>query len=599
MIVFLYLLKLRRKERVVSSTMLWRDAVADIQANAPFQKLKKSLLLLLQLLALLFLVFAIARPFIKARGMSENRIVVILDASASMQSTDMRPSRFEVAKSRTLGVVRDMGPGDTMLVITAGAKTRVVASFTSDKKALSSAISQLKPVDTGCNMRQAMVLALSLVAGKSAVPPRIAVFSDGGFNALSDLSAGNARINFIKIGRSCDNVAITGLDSRKTLSGDQQVFVGLRNYSMRERKFNLELYLNDQLLDIREETMAPGETRQEILSNTSNLDGRVTARLDISDDLTADNTGSVYLTKPRKISVLLVTKGNLFLQNALNLDTRTQLTRTDSLPADFGKHGYDLTVFDRIAPPASLPSGGYLLINASAPQGPAETGESVERPSVVDSAQNNPVTAYIDFGSVRIAKANYLKPKPWAVSVIDGEKGSLGVAGAKDNRSFVQIPFDLLQSDFPLRVGFPIFVANCIDYLAASPGARNESSGVCIRTGQPMYIDIPPGTEQIAVTNPDGNKQSLKVTQTPLIYDDTERAGVYKISGKGIRNEFACNLASARESATAPIAAVSVGGKEFNASGRPVETNRELYGPLLLLVLAVLSFEWYVYRRRL
>ena len=41
-IVLLYLLKLKRKEQVVSSVMLWQDAVADIQANAPFQKLKKS-----------------------------------------------------------------------------------------------------------------------------------------------------------------------------------------------------------------------------------------------------------------------------------------------------------------------------------------------------------------------------------------------------------------------------------------------------------------------------------------------------------------------------------------------------------------------------
>jgi len=219
-VVLLYLLKLKRKEHIVSSVMLWRDAVADIQANAPFQKLKKSLLLLLQLAALLMLAFAIARPFVRAKGISENKIVVVLDSSASMQSTDVSPSRFENAKSRALDVVRKMGPGDTMLVITAGAKTRVVSSFTSDKKALAAAISGLRPVDTGCNMRQAMVLAMSLVAGKSAAPPRIVVLSDGGFGELSDLSARDARLDYLKIGLRCDNVAITGLDSRKTLSGD-------------------------------------------------------------------------------------------------------------------------------------------------------------------------------------------------------------------------------------------------------------------------------------------------------------------------------------------------------------------------------------------
>ncbi len=284
-IVVLYLLKLKRKERTVSSVLLWQDAVADIQANAPFQKLKKSLLLFLQLAALLLLVLAVARPFVRARGTSENRIAVIIDASASMQSTDVSPSRFENAKSRALAVVKRMGHGDTMLVIRAGAKTQVVAPFTSDKRALASAISKIKPVDTPCNMRQAMVLALSLVAGRSTAPPRIVVLSDGLFEPLVDLSPGKARIDFVRIGRECDNVAITGMDSRKTLSGDQQVFVSLRNFSTRKHDFNLEIYLKKGdsslfparkkrelspfLVDVRAESLGPGEAKQEILSNVA------------------------------------------------------------------------------------------------------------------------------------------------------------------------------------------------------------------------------------------------------------------------------------------------------------------------------------------
>ena len=50
-IVLLYLLKLRRREVVVSSIMLWTRLLQEAQANAPFQKLRRHLLLLLQLLA--------------------------------------------------------------------------------------------------------------------------------------------------------------------------------------------------------------------------------------------------------------------------------------------------------------------------------------------------------------------------------------------------------------------------------------------------------------------------------------------------------------------------------------------------------------------
>ncbi len=595
-IVLLYLLKLKRKEQVVSSVMLWQDAVADIQANAPFQKLKKSLLLLLQLLALLSVVGAVARPYMRTQGGQGNRIVVILDSSASMQATDVKPSRFDDAKSKALGIVGRMGGGDTMLVMTAGSKARVVASFTSDKKSLTEAINKLKPVDTPCNMRQAMVLALSLVAGKSRVPPRIVVLSDGGFDPLTDLSAQNARLDFMRIGRECDNVAITGMSSRKTLSGEQQVFIGFRNYSKRPQTFNLEVYLNDQLLDVREESLKPGESRQELLKDIGDLDGRVTAKLDAKDDLAVDNTGSVYLTKPRKISVLMMSKGNIFLQNALNLDPRTTVTKADALPANFKDSKYDLVVFDGVTPPANLPQGGYLLINTSCAQGPGRMGDALQRPSIVDYARNHPVSRYVDFTNVQVAEAKRLSPANWATPLVESGGGVLAVAGSRSGRNFVQLSFSLLDSDFPLRVGFPIFITNCLDWLVP---AQTLSAGESIRTGQPMYIDVPTNASRIEVSDPQGHKHTVKVTQTPVIYDNTEYAGIYHVTGKGIKREFACNLTSVQESSTAPKEAFSVGGRKFASTGKPVQTNREFYAPLVLLALGILAFEWYAYHRRI
>ena len=49
-IVAFYMLRLRRPERPVSSTFLWQQLVRDVEANAPWQRLRRSLLLLLQLL---------------------------------------------------------------------------------------------------------------------------------------------------------------------------------------------------------------------------------------------------------------------------------------------------------------------------------------------------------------------------------------------------------------------------------------------------------------------------------------------------------------------------------------------------------------------
>src|SRR5215211_6494209 len=102
LIVVMYILKLRRKDVVVSSTFLWRQVIRDVQANAPFQKLRKNLLLLLQLIAVVLLVMAIARPFFRTQGLGGRSVVIVVDTSASMTATDVSPSRLEAAKREAI-----------------------------------------------------------------------------------------------------------------------------------------------------------------------------------------------------------------------------------------------------------------------------------------------------------------------------------------------------------------------------------------------------------------------------------------------------------------------------------------------------------------
>src|SRR5213080_3550123 len=96
-IILLYMLRLRRREVQVSSTLLWQQILQDRTANAPWQRLRRNLLLLLQLLLLLLLVLTLARPFVFQDTIASGNLVVVLDGSASMQATDEGGSisRFE------------------------------------------------------------------------------------------------------------------------------------------------------------------------------------------------------------------------------------------------------------------------------------------------------------------------------------------------------------------------------------------------------------------------------------------------------------------------------------------------------------------------
>src|SRR5881398_2244234 len=116
-VIVLYMLRLRRREVQVSSTLLWQQILRDREANAPWQRLRRNLLLLLQLLILAALVIALARPFVEVPTVTTGRIALLIDASASMNATDVQPSRFEAARQQALSIVDTLSEQDSLAVI--------------------------------------------------------------------------------------------------------------------------------------------------------------------------------------------------------------------------------------------------------------------------------------------------------------------------------------------------------------------------------------------------------------------------------------------------------------------------------------------------
>ncbi len=158
-VVVFYLLKRKRVVKLVSSTILWQRFLADAQANAPFQKLRKNWLLFLQLALLILAILALSRPFFTGHGTSAGLRVVILDASASMQSVDEAPSRFEKARAEALKLVNGLKDQEEMLVLLASASTVVKQSATTSKADLRRAIQACAVTDSSTRLTEALKLA--------------------------------------------------------------------------------------------------------------------------------------------------------------------------------------------------------------------------------------------------------------------------------------------------------------------------------------------------------------------------------------------------------------------------------------------------------
>jgi hypothetical protein len=174
LLIILYFLKLRRQDVEVSSTFLWKKAIQDLQANAPFQKLRRNLLLFLQLIILGGLCFALAQPQVKGQAFVGNRHVILIDRSASMQALDevdgkgQKISRFEAARQQAVALVESLGEGglltgkdtaDEAMVISFDSAAEVRQQFTTDKRALKAAIEALTPTEGPTLAEEAFRLA--------------------------------------------------------------------------------------------------------------------------------------------------------------------------------------------------------------------------------------------------------------------------------------------------------------------------------------------------------------------------------------------------------------------------------------------------------
>src|SRR5207302_1927541 len=143
-ILLLYFMRPKRQERVISSTLLWQQALQDLQASRPWQKLRITPLLLLQILAAIVIVLVLSRPATFIRSPIGGNTIIILQTSASMQATDIAPSRFEAARSRIAELVDGLGPGDQVSLIAMARTPQVMIASSSAKDQITAALSRVK-----------------------------------------------------------------------------------------------------------------------------------------------------------------------------------------------------------------------------------------------------------------------------------------------------------------------------------------------------------------------------------------------------------------------------------------------------------------------
>lgn len=643
LVVLLYFLKLRRRDVEVPSTYLWYKSIEDLHVNTIWQRLRRNLLLFLQLLLLALVTLALVRPHWRGRQLPGERFVFLLDASASMQATDVGPSRFDEARRR-IGEMIDQLPADSAaMLISFSDAARVEQPFTRDRRLLRRALQNVRATDRRTSLVEALRVAAGLAhsprggapasagpeAGAlpgSAAPTELYIVSDGRFEPVSQFRLGSLRPRFVAVGNpQARNVAIAALNVRRKQGRFDQweAFARLDNHASEAADASLELWLDDRLLDADRLSIPPGESRGVAFDLGQVESGVLRLKNTVADDLMIDNEARLVLQPPRPARVLLVTPGNEPLELALttrSIARLAQLTieppaalKTPKLRQAVESGAFDLVVFDRCQG-ERMPAANTLWIGAVPSEGGWGAKPSVALPQVIDVETAHPLIQWLDLGDVDILDATPLAPPPGATVLVDSGAGPLMAIAPRERFEDAVLGFRLIDeptdggtgkyigTNWPIRASFPVFVLNVIEYLG---GARRLGQSEAIGPGGTVSLDASAPNAKLTLRYPSGKSIAVEADNLgKLGISDTGEVGVYEVRESSARvGRFAVNLFDVQESRIAPDPAagnwtVQVGHAEVAAQADWQTTRREAWKLLLILGLLVLLLEWYIYSRR-
>jgi Ca-activated chloride channel family protein len=350
-------------------------------------------------------------------------------------------------------------------------------------------------------------------------------------------------------------------------------------------------------LMVEEMSVLPGEDKEVVVAHPDLGSGILRAELDHQDDLTADNTAWLALRPTAVVSVLLVGESDstsgYFLKRAFALDSRVELSAIE--PINYAETDeYDLTVFDNCAP-GELPSGNLVFISSLPPLPGLTSAGTIENPPVLAWDAEHPVMRFLNPANVGIREARKLVLPEGSRTLVSTRGGPLIADVSRGGRQILVVAFDIAESNWPLRLSFPLFIQNLVAWVPRATFAREAS----VATGQPITIMPMADVEYATVTLPDGSTEGVQLDpMRPVYFGATEIAGPYLVTQGDTSEQYAVSLLDRNESAITPADALSLGRAEVKAERGRVRQNRELWRWFVIAALAVLVAEWSVYSRR-
>jgi Mg-chelatase subunit ChlD len=546
-----YLLRPRRPLRRISSTFLWLAALHELEAQKPWRRVPPSMLLLLQIAALVAMVAAVARPFTLTTQSTGPFSIVLLDAEASMQATDVKPTRLEAARHRVAQLIDGLEPGQEMALVSLDAQPHVLAEPTGDHQRLQQALRSAEATTQPANLQAALSVAGSLAEGRAEA--QLVIVGDGSVDRSQVPQSFTLPIRYLGVGTStAANLAMDGLTTRVS-DGSLSALARVTNNGQQPASTTITLRVDGNRFDARTLRVDPNSTATQQWDNLPAAAHTLEARLDTADDLALDDAAWAVLAGDRPTRVLLVSEGNVFVERALSLRQGTEVTRVS--PGDYASQSqaYDLVVLDGFVPPVLPVGSSVLLLHPPLDNGLLAAGPDVTVSGVRASRDSDPLLADVPLEGVHVSLARRLVAPAWADAVLSSPETPLLLVGDQAGRRVGVIGFDVHQSDLPLQPGFPVLMQHLLDWLTP----RASTATPVVQVGDSVTLTPLPETASVTVVTPDGRRIDVAPPLPPPAFTATDAPGLYQVvqrdaAGRETSSFFASNFVNARESRLAP-----------------------------------------------
>lgn len=645
-LVALYFLRLRRTRRDIPSTMLWKRSVEDVRANAPFQRLRPTLLLLLQLLLLILLGIALMQPRFDSGSLHDGRTVILVDRSASMNVADgdgTGRTRLALAKEAAIERIESLHAGGILggsdaeiMVVGFSDDPAIRTPFTDSRQEAIAAVAGIEPTDGRSLIGPALDLARAYTTivdpdsqlGPGEAPAALEIWSDGRVSDLADqvLMPGET-LQYHQVGDpDTRNIGIASIAAERPYDqpGRIQVFVAVENPDLEPRQIDLQLAVDGSVrsitpkpIDIPGARIDPGlgripGRRQFAFTPIEQSRGAVIEASILGEDgLAVDNVAAMVVPPARRMRVALVGLDRPVLRSLLEgmpLESLEVLSgsRFAAVSEDEADDRWDLVILaDPDLQLDPLPPGRYLSFG-KAPSieglqnfGDPETGVIVRR-----TRDTHPILRMVNLDDLFVGRLAKVIPGTGVTVLVESGQGPLVLEVERGPIHLIHVAFDPLDSNWPYLRSFVNFTANAVDYLGTVGDALTSSAGM---PGRPITVRLPADATDVRLVPPGGDSVELRPGQNGLVsWGPVRRAGLHEITWQDpgqdgrSRRMVAVNQLDREERWIGAAESVEIGTASVQGQrARPGGTRWQDLWPWILVVVIGLSFiEWFLWQRQ-